>query len=348
MVSVIVPCRNEARYIREFLSGLLRQHLGDLEMEILVADGMSDDGTRAVLEEFQNRFRNIRVFDNPERIASTGLNRAIRQAKGEIIIRMDAHTEYAPDYIRTCVDVLDETQADNVGGPALTRANGYVAEAIAHAFHSPFASGGSKFHDPQYEGPVDTVTYGCWRKSTLEKIGLFDERLVRCQDAELNLRLVASGGTVWQSPKIVSWYYPRKRLSDLCLQYFQYGFWKCAVIRKHRRPAAWRNLVPSACLLLAIALLTGASGAALGGSIGWRDSLLWVEFALATLYGAASAGFATLIARKHGWRFLPLLPIVFAIQHGSYAAGFLVGLTHPPDFANGLRSKTGILSALSR
>ena len=135
-----------------------------------------------------------------------GLNRAIREARGEIIIRMDAHTIYAPDYVRSCVEVLQETNADNVGGPALTRADGYIAQAIALAFHTPFASGGAKFRDPRYEGPVDTVPYGCWRKSTLERIGMFDEKLVRGQDYELNVRIVSSGGTVWQSPKIISWY----------------------------------------------------------------------------------------------------------------------------------------------
>ena len=117
---------------------------------------------------------------------------------------MDAHSTYAADYVRSCVEVLHETNADNVGGPALTRADGYIAQAIAFAFHTPFATGGAKFRDPRYEGPADTVMYGCWRKSTLERIGLFDEKLVRGQDYELNARLLSSGGTVWQSPKITS------------------------------------------------------------------------------------------------------------------------------------------------
>src|SRR5579863_185052 len=190
-ISVIVPCRNEIREIRVFLDCVLRQELGELAMEVLIADGMSDDGTRAVLDEFQERFENVRVLDNPEKIVSTGMNRAIREARGEIIIRMDAHTLYAPDYVRTCVEVLKETGAGNVGGPALTRAEGYVAEAIAHAFHTPFASGGAKYRDPRYEGRVDTVSYGCWRKSTLEAIGFFDENLVRGEDDDLNRRLAS-------------------------------------------------------------------------------------------------------------------------------------------------------------
>ena len=200
-VSVVVPCRNEIRHIRAFLDSVLRQELGRIEMEILIADGMSDDGTRLVLDEFERKFAAIRVLDNPEKIASTALNRAIREARGEIIIRMDAHTTYATDYVRSCVEVLQETNAENVGGPALTRADGYIAQAIAFGFHTPFATGGAKFRDPRYTGPADTVMYGCWRKSTLERIGLFDEKLVRGQDHELNARLLSCGGTLWQSPK---------------------------------------------------------------------------------------------------------------------------------------------------
>lgn len=261
-VSVVVPCRNEIRHIRAFLDSVLRQELGQIEMEVLIADGMSDDETRLVLGEFEKRFAALRVLDNPEQIVSTGLNRAIREARGEIIIRMDAHTIYAPDYVRSCIEVLNETSADNVGGPALTRADGYVAQAIAHAFHTPFASGGAKFRDPRYEGPVDTVTYGCWRKSTLERIGTFDEKQVRSEDHELNFRIVSSGGTVWQSPRIISWYRPRATLSGLFGQYFQYGFWKVAIIRKHRGFASWRNLVPCSCLLVGAVLLLCVAGRA--------------------------------------------------------------------------------------
>jgi succinoglycan biosynthesis protein ExoA len=237
-ISVVVSCRNEIRHIRAFLESLFRQELGGMEMEVLIADGMSDDGTRMVLAEFEKRFAALRVFDNPEKIAATGLNRAIREAQGEIILRMDAHTIYAANYVRSCLEVLKETNADNVGGPALTRADGYLAQAIAHAFHAPFAVGGAKFRDPQYEGPASTVPYGCWRKSTLECIGLFDVDMVRGQDDELNFRILSSGGTVWQSPKIVSWYQPRTSLSALFWQYFQNGFWKVAAVRKHRRPAS--------------------------------------------------------------------------------------------------------------
>ncbi len=329
-VSVIVPCRNEIRHIEAFLDCLRRQDLGRIEMEVLIADGMSFDGTRRVLQEFERRFPASKIIDNPEKLTSAGLNRAIEKALGEIIIRMDVHTIYAPDYIRSCVQVLQETSADNVGGPALTRADGYTQQTIALAFHAPFACGGAKFHDPQYQGPVDTVTYGCWRLCTLERIGLFDEELIRGEDNELNLRLISNGGTVWQSPRIVSWYQPRSTLADLFWQYFQNGYWKVAVVRKYGRPPSWRNVVPGLSLFIAMILLAGAAGASLEGSSSQEVAFLEALLAMSALYLTASFTSAFKVARQKGWIFLPFLPIVFATYHLSYALGFCLGVFWRP------------------
>ena len=195
-VSVIVPCRNEIRHIHAFLRSLEAQQLPDgVDWEVFIADGMSRDGTRAVLEEYRAAHPFVTVIENRGEIVSTGLNEAIRRARGEVVVRMDVHTEYAPDYIAQCLAVLEETGAENVGGPARTMAAGYMQGAIARAYHSGFACGGARFHNPAYEGYVDTVTFGCWRRQTLLDLGLFDEALVRNQDDELNLRLVRRGGT---------------------------------------------------------------------------------------------------------------------------------------------------------
>ena len=347
-VSVVVPCRNEIRHIRAFLDSVFRQDLGRIEMEVLVADGMSDDGTRLVLGEFQRKFASLRVLDNPEQIVSTGLNRAIREAEGEIIIRMDAHSLYAPDYVRSCVEVLHETKADNVGGPALTRADGYLARAIAYAFQTSFARGGAKFRDPRYEGPVDTVAYGCWHKATLERLGMFDEKLVRSQDYELNTRIITRGGTVWRSPKIASWYRPRATLAGLFWQYFQYGFWKVAVIRKHRRLATVRNLAPGSCLLAGTILPLGAAGARLGGSVLWQNTFLSAWLAFVGLYFIASFVSAFSVARREGWSFLPFLPVVFAIYHLSYALGFVLALLYRPAAAERPNPVRKAVTALTR
>ena len=347
-ISVVVSCRNEIRHIRAFLESLFGQELGAIEMEVLVADGMSADGTRIVLGEFEKEYAALRVIDNAEKIAAAGLNRAIREAQGEIILRMDAHSIYAPDYVRTCVEVLRETKAQNVGGPALTRAHGYLQQAIAHGFHAPFAVGGAKYRDPHYEGPASTVPYGCWRKSTLDCVGLFDEDLVRGQDDELNFRILSSGGTVWQSPRIVSWYQPRATLSALFRQYFQNGFWKVAAIRKHGRPASLRNLVPVSCLSVGIALPMCAAAARLGASPEWQSVYLSVWLTLACLYFGASLVAAFAIVRREGWKFLPLLPIVFATYQLSYALGFLLALLYRPAAGKRPNSLPKVVTTISR
>lgn len=335
-VAVIVPCRNEKKHIQRFISSLLQQDIRGLELEIIIADGMSDDGTRATLEAIARQQTAIRVIDNEAQIASTGLNKAIKFARSEVIIRMDVHAEYAPDYIRTCVSVLGETGATNVGGPASTKAEGYVQETVRLAYHSPFSAGGARFHNVDYTGPVDTVTYGCWRKASLEQLGLFDEELVRNQDDELNLRILKNGGTVWQSAAIRSWYYPRSSLGALFKQYKQYGYWKVRVIQKHGRPASIRHLVPAA--FVATLGLTGAI------AVFWspiRYPLLY----LISLYGALALA-ASLVACRtpRNWRYLPLMPLTFAAFHVGYGFGFMRGLVDFAILRTGARSGMRSLS----
>jgi succinoglycan biosynthesis protein ExoA len=238
---------------------------------------------------------------------------------------MDAHTAYSPSYCRLSVETLDRTGADNVGGPARTRAAGVRARAVAAAYHSGFSTGGAKFHDVGYEGWVDTLPYGCWRRETLLGLGLFDETLVRNQDDELNLRLTRAGGRIWQSPAIVSWYSPRPTLSSLFHQYFQYGFWKVAVIRKHRLPGSWRHVAPIAFVLSNIFLLGGmAITKAVGAQ--WFAAFAAVWLTIATAYAVATLTASVIAARRHGWATLAYLPVVFATYHLSYGLGFVVGL----------------------
>ena len=325
-ISIISACRNESRHIREFLESLLSQNMEGMTWEAVIADGMSTDGTREHLKQYASKHPQIRFIENPGRIVSTGLNEAIRAAHGEIILRMDAHTRYAPDYCVRCVETLESTGADNVGGPARTSADGLLPRAIAAAYHSPFSTGGAKFHDPSYEGQVDTVTYGCWRKTTLERLGGFDEALIRNQDDELNLRLIRSGGIIWQNPRILSWYSPRATIAGLFNQYFQYGFWKVAVIRKHGKPGSWRHLVPAGFALAngMLALLIAISSIAHASKLLLLFSGAWGGIAL--LYISASLIASSMAANQHGWQLFPYLPLVFSAYHLSYGAGFLAGM----------------------
>jgi len=259
---------------------------------------------------------------------------------------MDVHTEYKADYIRCCVAALDNTGADNVGGACIARGQGYVGRAIAAAFQSAFAVGGARWHQPSYQGPVDTVHLGCWRRDVFQKIGFFDESLVRNQDDELNLRLIRSGGKVWQSPEIVSWYHPRSSLATLFRQYFQYGFWKVAVIRKHAMPASWRHLVPGAFVLANFVFFTELIFREIAGltPFSWSTNLgVGMDF----VYVSASLFFA-FIAAADDWVLLPLLPLVFAVYHLAYGLGFLGGVFHFSTKSRGLSGCETAFTKLSR
>jgi cellulose synthase/poly-beta-1,6-N-acetylglucosamine synthase-like glycosyltransferase len=260
----------------------------------------------------------VRLIDNPRHFVSSGLNAAIRAARGDILIRMDAHTEYAPDYVRQCVEVLRETGAACVGGAWRAIGQSYWQKAIALAFQAPFSSGGAGSHAVDYEGEVDAVYLGCWQKVTLEQIGGFDEELVRNQDDELSLRLVRAGAKLWQSPRIRSWYYPRVSLRALFNQYTQYGYWKVRVIQKHKLPASLRHLVPGGFMasLMILMVLSCFSHVA-----------RWLLTGLVSLYVVANFGASLLTCRTSATcRYLPVMPLIFAMYHFGYGYGFLRGL----------------------
>lgn len=316
-VSLIVPCRNEAQHIEACLCDLLAFEPPSGGFEILVVDGMSEDSTRNIVARIAAEDPRVRLLVNPRRIAVSALNIGIRAARGQIIARIDAHTRYAPDYLRRCVETLDETGADNVGGPALTRAHTYVQRAIAAAYHSRFAIGSSAFHQPNYEGPADSVPYGCYRRSYLLELGLYDEELARNEDDDLNIRLRRAGGNIYQSPHIRSWYTPRSSLKDLFRQYWQYGYWKVRVLQKHGAPMALHPLIPG---IFVASLILLALSAPLFSSAGFGLIVLLITY----LSSAVVASFLT--AARAGWLLLPLLPAVFTSYHLGYGMGFLVGV----------------------
>jgi succinoglycan biosynthesis protein ExoA len=335
-VSLIVPCRNEQDYIESCIRSLLAQDLPVGSFEIIVADGLSNDGTRNILARLAAEYTCVRLVDNPGRIVSTGLNTAIHAARSKIIVRIDVHTQYAPDYVRQCLAVLQETGADNVGGPWVAQGTGYMGRAVAAAFQSPFAVGGARGHNPHHIGPVDTVYLGCWPREVFDRIGFFDEELVRNQDDEFNLRLSRAGGLIWQSPRIKSWYHPRASLRSLWRQYAQYGYWKVRVIQKHSLPASVRHLVPAAFVLTMLMLPI----LALIWPWAW-----WLWGALGGLYGACNLAASMATARRSGLMLSLVLPAVFACYHLGYGYGFLRGIW---DFIILRRTPVGAMSTLTR
>lgn len=286
LISVIVPCRNEVAFIEAFVQAVLAQRLAQRDaLELVIADGASDDGTRARLDAAAAHDARLRVVDNPERITPVALNRAIAASLGEIIVRMDVHTTYAPDYIAMCAQVLAETGADCVGGAWRPEGD----SAIALAFRSRFGSGGAASRREGYSGEVDTVYLGAWKRDTLIALGGFDEHLVRNQDDELNLRITRGGGRVWQDARIVSHYTPRNSYAALARQFHQYGYWKVAVIRKHRLPASPRHLVPFGFVAL-LGLLALAAP--------WSVAAAAALAALLGLYAAAALANGLLAAPR--------------------------------------------------
>jgi succinoglycan biosynthesis protein ExoA len=318
LVTVIVPCRNEKNHIEKFLKSIRRQEIEGFDLEIIIADGCSNDGTLEILTKLAKEDSRIHVVTNTKKITPSGLNLSIGKSKGDIILRMDVHTVYASNYIRNCVETLLSRNADNVGGPWRASGNNFIQRGIALAFQSPFSAGGAKSHSLNYEGKTDSVYLGCWRKITFEKYGLFDEELIRNQDDEHNLRIVRGGGTIWQNPAIQSWYYPRSSIWAMFRQYAQYGYWKVRVIQKHHVPASIRHLIPA--LFLIALFLSGIS--ILFYPLGIK--------AFATLLGTYLI--AVLIAssitciRTKKIKYILILPLVFPAFHFGYGLGFLAGI----------------------
>jgi succinoglycan biosynthesis protein ExoA len=266
-VSVILPIRNEAACIERGLRVILAQDYSG-PVETLIADGMSTDDTRDRIQSIMDgrmdtvsRPRSsIMVLDNPGKTSPKGMNTALRQAKGEIIVRVDGHTVIAPDYVRQCVESIQRTHADNVGGKMNAIGSSPFGRSVALATSTPFGIGGGRFHTSDKEEWVDTVYMGAWPRSVFKKIGLFDEELVRDQDDEFNYRLREQGGRILLCPGIRSEYTVRSSPMALWKQYYQYGYWKVRVLQKHPHQMSLRQFVPPAFVLsLLLSLLLALS-----------------------------------------------------------------------------------------
>ncbi len=322
MVTVIVPMYNEERYILDCLDAILSQDYRG-SMEVLVIDGGSTDNSRQIVHRVMGESRiPIRLLYNPKRIVPASLNIGIRAAQGDIVVRVDAHAVIGKDYVRQCVEYLQSSGADNVGGlmrPVQNQTR--IGQAIALAMSSPFGVGTGKFHYSEREELVDTVYLGAFRKSTLLALGGYDETFLRNQDYELNYRIRRAGGKILLTPAIKSHYYTRSSLRKLWSQYFQYGFWKVQMLRKHPRSVRVRQLVPPVfvlALLLSGALSTISSFAA------------WVFALVINSYLVLSLAFSFSIAARKRWRYLPILPVIFACLHLSWGLGFLYSLARLP------------------
>ena len=329
-VSVIVPCRNEERYIARCLDSIMATDYPGDRLEVLVVDGRSEDRTRTILAEYVDRYPIIRVLDNPGRIQPIALNIGIRAAAGEILLRMDAHALYPKNYISDLVASLQDSGADNVGGVLVTAParETPIGKAIAIALSHPFGVGNAYFRigvrQPRW---VDTVAFFCCRRETFERVGLFDEKQ-RDEDSEFNARLIRHGGRVLLVPNVVAQYYARETLRQVARMYHQYGYSKPLVVRKLGRVMTLRQLVPPTFLLAL------AATAILGP---WVHRLGAAFVATAATYLLAVVGFSIAGGRKAGPSTMAALALVFPVVHFSYGVGFLRCVV---DLALGSRRKT--------
>ena len=317
-VSIVMPIRNEADFIERTLTSILKNDYPKDRLEILVSDGMSTDQTREVVSRIAYENPQVKLIDNSGKIVSTGLNLALKQVKGDIFIRIDGHCEIPSDFIRKSVKtLLDKPDAWVAGGYWKTISEGIVGKAISAATQSRVGVGNARHRLGNYDGWVDTLPYGAHYKWVLDRVGYFDEQLVRNQDDEFNMRIHLAGGKIWMSSEIWSVYYARSTLKKLWRQYFQYGFWRIRTIQKHKRPATVRQLAP---MLLVLSLIALAACGFAWPEVWWILGAELLVYALGLIYGACD------VYRQVGLAGAFLSPLVFMILHFGYGAGCFWGL----------------------
>lgn len=317
IVSVVMPVYNEEKHIERCVESLLKQDYPKENMEWLFVDGMSTDKTVEILNEYCEEYPDlIKVVNNPHRVVTYALNIGIESSVGKYIVRLDAHSDYATDYITKCVYYLDTTDADNVGGVAETKAQGFVGNAIAKMLSSKFGVGNSEFRTNGKDGYVDTVPFGAFRRSVFEKLGLFDERLIRSEDNEINYRIRKNGGKIYMNNEIKLTYYCRDTIKGITNMAFKNGLWTIITMKVCPGTMGLRHFIPFAFVMSVLGL------SALSFV---HIAFLWMLVAELVLYfglGTYSAFEKT--KKVHEILFLLLM---YPIFHMSYGIGSLCGLT---------------------
>jgi succinoglycan biosynthesis protein ExoA len=316
--SIIIPCWNEEEHIGAVVEQARTQRYPADLVEILVVDGGSSDATRAIVGSIAARDPRVQLLHNPARLQAAGMNEGIRRSRGDVIVRMDAHADYAADYVAASVRELQRTGAANVGGAARPRANNAFQRALCAALESPLGVGGSAYRSAEKEGFVESVFNGAFRREALEIAGLYDPRARTNEDAELNQRIIEAGGKVFLSREVVVFYYPRSSLGALARQYFRYGEGRAQTLLKRGRLLSLRPFIPCAAVTTA--------GVLLGlGAI--APSALALLASLALAYGALTAFEAIRRARRHRELGMALtLLAIFPTMHLLHGLGVWKGL----------------------
>ncbi len=313
-ISLIVPVRNEERYIHGCMESILNQNYDKEKFEVIVVDGMSTDRTQQIVRQFKKKHSNIKLLKNPVKSTPSALNLSLRSAKGEIIVRVDGHAEIEYDYLTQCINFLHLTGADCVCGVIKSVQTNIIGKAIALGMSSVFGVGNARFRTSGREGFVDTGAFLAYRREVFERNGVFSESCIGCEDDEFHHRLRSKGGRIFFTPKIQSKYFTRSNYRDLFKQYFRYGYGKVTVFKLHPPMMQWRQAIPPLFVL------------------GFVLSLLLYPLAgiavlfLPIIYFMLSLATTTVICRRDGWRHFLFLPPVFLCLHFGYGSGFILGV----------------------
>ena len=315
-ISIVIPCRNEEQYIGKCLQSIVDLNYPHQLLEVFVCDGMSDDTTQQTVQEFAQRYPLIHLLINHSQTTPHALNLGINQASGDLIVILGAHAEVHPDYMIHCVkSLVEHPEAGGVGGILENQFVNPVSKLIGLAMSSSFGVGDAYFRTGTKEGYVDTVVFGAYRKEIFEKIGLFDEELVRNQDDEFNYRMLKHGYKLWLNKSVVSKYHVRSSIGRLFKQYFQYGLWKVYVNKKHCTITTSRQLVP---FLFVLFLIVGVVASC------FNHWILIGYLSVIGFYLALAATLSFLLA--HQFRKVPGLILIFIVLHLSYGIGYLAGV----------------------
>ena len=319
-VSIIMPCKDEERFIGGCLDSIIANVFPKERLEVLVIDGRSSDRTKEIVRRYTDRYPFIRFMDNPGIIQTPGTNIGIRASKGSVVIRMDAHVEYPEAFISKSVQYLEESRGDCVGGVLITKpsAETATAESIALALSHPFGVGNSYFRTGVNQPKdVDTVPFGCYRKEVFDKVGLFNENLNRTDDIEFNLRLKRAGGKILLVPDIVSYYYARSTLMSLAKQNFGNGFWVLYSLRFVKLPFSLRHFVP----FFFVSSLLGSLMISF-----FYQPFIYLLALIFGLYLCLNLLVSCNLSLRNGVKYFPLFVVTFLTLHVSYGLGSLWGI----------------------
>ena len=313
LVTIAMPAYNEERYIEACIASVQAQDYPRELIEILIADGRSTDRTREIIAKLAADDPRIKVIDNPARLQAAGLGQLVKASQGEVIVRMDVHCEYAPDYVRKCVETLERTGADNVGGAQRAKSRTFFQRALCAALDSPLGVGGAKYRSADAEGFVDTVFLGAFRRKVFETVGLWDPKAITNEDAELNQRILDAGGQIYLSRDIIVHYFPRESFKTLAKQYYRYGRGRARTLLKLGTFPTLRPLAPFFMVAGSAALLAFPP--------------LWplAPLAFAT-YALATGAEAVRVGRKLDWKSVSTIWAIFPVLHASHGVGFAAGL----------------------